>query len=105
MSNRARANHADVHGWRQEGWDLLSAVAAGSIVGMPLLYTMEMWSHGMTRSPAHLLVLLVAMLAVNFLFSLFAGFREEYTAAEAMSESVTSVAMGMGLALGVLLLI
>jgi hypothetical protein len=38
-------------GWRQEGRDLMAAVAGGAIVGMPLLYTMEMWYHGMTCWP------------------------------------------------------
>ena len=69
----------DRYGWREEGKDLLRAVAAGSIVGMPLLYTMEMWWHGMTLSAAHLLILLIATLVLNFCFSLFSGFRREYS--------------------------
>lgn len=95
----------DPHGWRQEGRDLLRGVAAGSIVGMPLLYTMEMWWHGMTVSEWHLVVLLASTLAVNFGFSLLSGFREESSVAEAASESVTAVAMGMLYSLGVLWLI
>jgi putative integral membrane protein (TIGR02587 family) len=95
----------DPHGWRREGRDLLRAVAAGSIVGMPLLYTMEMWWHGMTVSHAHLLLLLAASLVINFAFSLFSGFRSEYSAWAAASESVEAVALGALYSLAVLGLI
>src|SRR5687768_13959284 len=95
----------DPSGWRQEGMDLLRGIAAGAIVGMPLLYTMEMWWRGMTVTEGHLLVLLAAMLAVNFVFCYFSGFREEYSVFEAASESVTSVAMGMLFSLAVLVLV
>ena len=95
----------DPHGWRQEALDLLRGLAAGSIVGMPLLFTMEMWWHGMTRSEGHLLLLLAATLLVNFVFCYFWGFRATYSAREAASESVTSVAVGMLFAFGVLVLI
>lgn len=99
------AADADPHGWREEGRDLLRAIAAGSIVGMPLLYTMEMWWHGMTASAWHLLVLLAASLLINFTFSLFSGFRRGYSVPEAASEAVTSVALGAAYSLGVLCLI
>ena len=92
-------------GWRQEGRDLLRAIAAGSIVGIPLLYTMEMWWHGMIMSPWQQLVLLGATLLINFGFCLFSGFREEYSVTEAASEAVSAVGMGMVYSLGVLALI
>src|SRR5688572_16038102 len=82
---------ADPRGWRQEGVDLLRGTAAGAIVGMPLLYTMEMWWRGMTLGESRLLLLLAAMLLVNFVLCYFSGFREEYSVFEAASESVTSV--------------
>jgi putative integral membrane protein (TIGR02587 family) len=85
----------DRHGWRQELDDLMAAVAGGAIVGMPLLYTMEMWWHGMTLGPAHLLALVVAILVLNFVFSLVSGFRRESTVVEAVMESVTSVGIGI----------
>ncbi len=96
---------SDPHGWREEGSDLLRAIAAGSIVGMPLLYTMEMWTRGVTASAGHLLLLLAGTLLVNFVFSLFSGFRRESSVHEAASESVTAVAIGLVYSLGVLCLI
>src|SRR5687768_15130448 len=92
-------------GFRREGRDLLRAIAAGSIVGIPLLYTMEMWWRGMTMSPWHQLGVLGAALVINFCFCLFSGFREEYSVVEAISESVTAVGMGLVYALGILVLI
>lgn len=92
-------------GWSQEGLDLLRGVAAGAIVGMPLLFTMEMWWRGMTASPLHLLVLLVVLLAVNGVVCIFSGFRHETSLAAAAAEAVTSMGIGLVLAAAVLALI
>lgn len=72
---------------------------------MPLLFTMEMWWHGMVVSEAHLFVLLVVMLCANFGFCLFSGFRDAYSVREAASEAVTSTALGLVFAFAVLCLI
>lgn len=95
----------DRYGWRREGRDLLRGVAAGAITGVPLLYTMEMWWHGMTVSEWHLLALLGINLALNFAFCLFSGFREKYSVGEAADEAVTAVAIALLFSLGVLWLI
>jgi putative integral membrane protein (TIGR02587 family) len=86
---------ADPYGFRRELKDLLRAVAGGSIVGMPLLYTMEMWYHGATLSPWHQLGVLGAMLVVNFAFCLVSGFRHDSGVAEAVMEAVTSVGIAL----------
>jgi putative integral membrane protein (TIGR02587 family) len=72
---------------------------------MPLLYTMEMWFHGMTLGPGHHLGLLGAILLVNFLFSVVSGFRHEYGLASAALESVTAVGIGLCFSAAVLWLI
>jgi putative integral membrane protein (TIGR02587 family) len=95
----------DPHGWRQELRDLARGVAAGSIVGMPLLFTMEMWWHGMTRSEEQLLVLLAATLGINFVLCRFGGFRQAYSVGEAASESVSSVGIGLLFSVAILWLI
>lgn len=109
---RENARDSDANGWRQEAKDLVRGVAAGAIVGMPLLYTMEMWFHGMLLSPAHQLVLLGAVLLVNFLFNLFSGFRHQpgfghlrRRAMESAAESCAAVALGLIFSLAILLLI
>lgn len=96
---------ADPHGWRQEGTDLVRGVAAGAIVGMPLLYTMETWARGMSLSGGHLLVLLAAALAINTLFCFFSGFRNHYSVGGAVSDAVTAVGIGLLFSTAVLFLI
>jgi putative integral membrane protein (TIGR02587 family) len=86
---------ADRWGLRREGRDLLVAVTGGAIVGMPLLYTMEMWLHGALLGPAHQLVLLLGILVVNLLFSIVSGFRHEYGVKSALLESVSAVGLGL----------
>ena len=86
---------ADVWGLRREGRDLLVAVTGGAIVGMPLLYTMEMWEHGMLLGPERQLGLLIGTVLVNFLFSVVSGFRHEYGVASAALESITAVGIAL----------
>jgi putative integral membrane protein (TIGR02587 family) len=95
----------DGGGWREEGRNLACAVAGGAIVGMPLLYTMEMWWHGLVLSELHLLLVLAGTLVVNFLFSLSSGFREAYSVPEALSEALTAVGVGVVFSVVVLALI
>jgi putative integral membrane protein (TIGR02587 family) len=90
-----RRRSPDRWGFHREGRDLLVAVTGGAILGMPLLYTMEMWLHGMLLGPSHQLALLLGILCVNLLFSIVSGFRHEYGVASALLESVTAVGIGM----------
>jgi putative integral membrane protein (TIGR02587 family) len=91
----AHARSPDRWGFQREGRDLLVAVTGGAILGMPLLYTMEMWLHGMLLGPSQQLALLLGILFVNLLFSIVSGFRHEYGVASALLESVTAVGIGM----------
>ncbi|WP_437805941.1 DUF2391 family protein [Sorangium sp. So ce1078] len=95
----------DPHGWRQEARDLSAAVAGGAIVGMPLLYTMEMWLRGMMLSEWHLGAILALTLVVTFLSSLESGFRNDDTLVGTAMESVTSVGIGAAFAAAVLALV
>jgi putative integral membrane protein (TIGR02587 family) len=93
---KTRLKHAaDRWGLRREVRDLLVAVTGGAIIGMPLLYTMEMWLHGMLFGPEHQLALLFGILIVNLLFSIVSGFRHEYGVQSALLESVSAVGIGL----------
>lgn len=102
---RVPRHDPDPAGWYRERKDLVRGVAAGSIIGMPLLFTMEMWWHGMILSERHLLTILVVMLVANFGFCLFSGFRETSSVSGAASEAVASTALGLVVSFGVLCLI
>lgn len=93
--SKSGSGRADRWGFEQEGRDLLVAITGGAIVGMPLLYTMEMWSSGLRLGPGQHLALLVGTLFVNWLFSIVSGFRHEYGALSAALESVTAVGIGV----------
>lgn len=105
LSGEGNGRDADRWGWKKEWRDLMSAIAGGAIVGMPLLFTMEMWSHGAALSEWHLLAILGCILVLNFGFDLLSGFREEYSLTGAMSESITSVGIGIVLSAMILSLI
>jgi putative integral membrane protein (TIGR02587 family) len=95
-SAHAEPGHAaDRWGVRRELRDLLVAVTGGAIVGMPLLYTMEMWLHGLLLGPGQQLAILSGILVVNWLFSIVSGFRHEYGVKAALLESVSAVGIGM----------
>jgi putative integral membrane protein (TIGR02587 family) len=93
--SQTRSRPADGWGFEREGRDLLVAITGGAIVGMPLLYTMEMWSSGLRLGPAQQLALLVGTLLINWLFSTVSGFRHEYGVLSAALESVTAVGIGL----------
>jgi putative integral membrane protein (TIGR02587 family) len=99
------ATKPTIDGWRKERQDLLRAIAAGAITGIPLLYTMELWWHGMMLSEWHLLALLAVTLCINFGFCLFSGFRDRYTVGEAADEAITAVAIALFFSISVLWLI
>ncbi|WP_438013643.1 DUF2391 family protein [Sorangium sp. So ce315] len=105
MAEPSAQQGSDPHGWRREGKDLTAAVAGGAIVGMPLLYTMEMWFHGMGLPAWHLGGILALTLVVTFLCSLESGFRNEDTLAGVAMEAVTSVGIGIVLSAAILALI
>ena len=81
-------------GWKKELKDLMRAIAAASLFGIPLLYTMEMWELGVTISSLKLAVLIVAAVLVNFLASLAWGVREDCTPFGAFADAVTSIGIG-----------
>lgn len=97
--------HADPHGWREEGQVLVRGIAAGMLVGLPLLYTMEMWWWGMLREERHLLVVLGLTLAANYLFAVFYGFRPVYSWGEGILEAIEAVGLSIVISAAILLLI
>jgi putative integral membrane protein (TIGR02587 family) len=82
--------------------DVMRGVAGGTLLGVPLLYTQEIWLHGRSVSPVIILVGLVATFAVNVALSYFVGFRPGRT--HRPTEDAV-VGMGLSVLLSALLLI
>jgi putative integral membrane protein (TIGR02587 family) len=95
-------------GFKQEKKDLLRGTAGAMILGIPLIYTMEMWDLGITLSSLQLLSVFVLMFMINILFSYFSGLRESHSSEKfgnAMEDAITSMALSLILAAIVLLLL
>jgi putative integral membrane protein (TIGR02587 family) len=83
----------------------LRAIAGGLLVGLPLLWTMEVWEDGAVLDPAKLLVLLAIGFGVVVGFNALAGFRRDRTWIELLVDSVQALglsALVAALALAVL---
>jgi putative integral membrane protein (TIGR02587 family) len=55
--------------------DLMRGVAGGVLLGVPLLYTQEVWDHGQTLGSGVILALLVVALGLGTALSYYVGFR------------------------------
>jgi len=75
--------------------DHLRAAVGGLFVGLPLLWTMEMWEHGATQPPLKLLLLFGLAFAIVVGFNAVSGFRRERTWVELLVDAV----QGMGLSI------
>lgn len=59
--------------------DLMRGVAGGVILGLPLVYTQEVWLHGATIRPVVILGVLVVSFGLNLALSHFVGFERGRT--------------------------
>ncbi|MDQ5841475.1 MAG: TIGR02587 family membrane protein [Chloroflexota bacterium] len=75
--------------------DHLRAAVGGLFVGLPLLWTMEMWEHSATQPPLKLLSLFGLAFAIVVGFNAVSGFRRERTWVGLLVEAV----QGMGLSI------
>lgn len=75
--------------------DYIRAAGGGLIIGLPLLFTMEVWSHGFTLPWWKLLLLLGAAYAVVIGFNAIAGFRRERTLTDLLVDSTSALGLGI----------
>ncbi|MEX2554388.1 MAG: DUF2391 family protein [Actinomycetota bacterium] len=59
--------------------DLMRGVAGGALLGVPLLYTQEVWDHGKTLDPSVILALFVTGFGLSVALSYYVGFRSGRT--------------------------
>jgi len=77
--------------------DHVRAAVGGLLVGLPLLWTMEMWEHGSTLPSLKLLLLFGLAFVIVVGFNALSGFRRERTWLELLLDAV----QGLGLAIAV----
>lgn len=93
------------HTWADEGRDLLRGVGGAAIIGIPLLYTMEVWQVA-TVLPTHNVLLLLALgFGANVVYNYFSGFRDDQGLRSALADAVEALAVGALFALFLLVLL
>lgn len=88
----------DSRNWRELGTDLLRGVAGGAIIGLPLVYTMELWFIGMYISDWYIVAFLIFALAVDTGLNHASGFAPKHDFISDIGSSIT--ALGISSVLG-----
>jgi putative integral membrane protein (TIGR02587 family) len=85
--------------------DYTRAVGGGLIVGLPLLFTMEVWWHGFILPRGHLLALLGVTFAIVLGYNSLGGFRRERDVRELVIDSMSAIGLGILVALAALVVL
>ena len=88
----SRRRESDVE---QTAQDLLRAVGGGLLVGLPLLFTMEMWFHSFLLPSWKIVVLLVVSFVVVIGYSAVSGFRRERSWTELLVDSLETMGIAV----------
>ena len=83
--------------WAEELDGIVRAVSAGTLFGIPLLYTMEVWWAGTAVVPSRMLLVLAVTFVVLVVLNHSAGFREskDLRIADALRDSVEGLAIAL----------
>lgn len=84
--------------------DLMRGVAGGVLLGVPLLYTQEMWDHGETLDPSVILVVLVVAFGLSAALSYYVGFRPGRTH-RPFEDAIVATGLSILIAYGLLILL
>jgi putative integral membrane protein (TIGR02587 family) len=93
--------------WTGEGRDVIRAMSGGLLVGVPLIYTMEVWWIGVAAGPLRVLAVLVLTLVPVFILNRTSGFRrtKDVRVIDALMDAVEAVAISLVCATGLLVLL
>lgn len=94
-------------GWTIEIGDLLRGAAGGFLFGVPLLFTLEVWSIGSAASPGAMALALALTFVPVTLLVHTAGFRRsvEVRFSAVLSDAAEAVALGVVVVSGILVLL
>lgn len=93
--------------WSAELQALVRGASGGMLIGIPLLYTMEVWWIGSYAGPNRMLAVFLFTLIPVFLLNRTSGFRssKDVRAFDALIDTVEAVALGIVCVTGVLILL
>ncbi|MER3434405.1 MAG: TIGR02587 family membrane protein [Leptolyngbya sp. ERB_1_1] len=83
--------------WKTELTDLVRGASGGFLLGIPLLYTMEVWWIGSYISPFRMLFALVLTFLIVFLLNQTSGFRNgnAVKTIDALKDAIEALAIGL----------
>lgn len=81
------------------------AIGGGLLLGLPLLFTQEMWSHASAIPSWKILVLLVVAAGIVLGFNVISGFRRDRSMQDVVIDSAEALGLGIVLAAVALLLL
>ena len=85
--------------------DLVRASAGGLLIGLPLLYTQEMWTHSFLLPSWKIVVLIAVAFVVVVGYTALSGFRRDRTWTELLIDSVETMGIAAVVATAALLLL
>lgn len=77
----------------QSAQDLVRAAGGGLLIGLPLLFTMEMWWHGFLLPHWKILVLLGVTFVIVIGYSALSGFRRDRSVVQLLVDSVETMGL------------
>jgi putative integral membrane protein (TIGR02587 family) len=77
----------------QSAQDLVRAAGGGLLIGLPLLFTMEMWWHGFLLPQWKILVLLGTAFVIVIGYSALSGFRRDRSLVQLLVDSVETMGL------------
>lgn len=86
---------AVANSWQDEGRDLLRGVGGAGIIGVPLLYTSDLWKFAIVLGAGKTLLLLFVGGALCVGYNAVSGFRKDGGLAAAIKDGVESLAIGV----------
>lgn len=89
--------------FKEETLSFVRAFAGAFIFAIPLLYTLEMWTIGVTADLWKLMALLLIALVLNIFVNYYSGFKKEHDWKRALEQAVEAMAVGIVAATVVLL--
>lgn len=93
------------HTWADEWRDLMRGVGGAAIIGIPLVYTMEMWQLATLLPPRNVLLLITLALLVNVGYNYASGFRDDSGIIDAVFDAVESYGLAVVFAFVLLVLL
>lgn len=83
----------------------IRAIGGGLLVGLPLLFTQEIWAHAVLLPAWKVLLLLALAFVIVVGYNAINGFREDATVVEVVVDSIEAMGLGVVVSLVVLILL